>query len=196
MHVKDERKPEFVGWEITKRCNLRCPHCYSSSTASFGHQLSSSECLEVIDSLINLGTRIISWTGGEPLLREDLEALVSYAKNKGGIVSGFTTNALLLNQNRAKALKEAGIEHLQISLDGSTPERNSRMRHTTEDDFWKIIDAVRICKRLDIKMDLAMLLGEENFYDAADFLNLAQDEGVDSVRFTDSCRQEGGRTRG
>jgi len=193
MQAKREEKPEFIGWGITERCNLSCPHCYSFSTKSAKEELSTVECLEVVDKLVDLGVKIIGWTGGEPLLRKDLEALISYAKNKGKIVSGITTNGILLDEKRAKNLKEAGTSFIQISLDGSTPEKNKRMRDATESDFWKIIEAIRICKRFDIRIDLAMLLGKENLDDAPNFIKLAEDEEVDSVRFCGFVPWGGGK---
>ncbi len=183
MVKRRKGKPELVGWDSTQRCNLSFPHCYSSATRSPKNELATSECLRIVDSLIDLGTRIICWTGGEPLLRDDLEEIAFHAKSKGNITSGLTTNGILLNEKRAKSLKRAGIDIVQIGLDGSTPEKNRKMRRATEADFWKIIDGIRFCNELGMELDLAMLLGEENLADGPDFIKLTTDLGVKSMRF-------------
>ncbi len=126
---------------------------------------------------------MIGWTGGEPLLRPEMEELVSEASKTHGIKSSITTNGVLLDPKRGLSLKKAGLDYVQISLDGTTPERNHLIRHTTEDEFHKTIEAIRICKKLDIKVYLAMLLGAENFDDGYEMLKLATREGVLGVRF-------------
>lgn len=176
-------KPEMIGWEITHQCNLKCPHCYTAAGRRAVDELTTTECFSVIDSLVELGAKTIGWTGGEPLLRSDLEEIVSYGRERGKFTQGVTTNALLLDEPRGRSLKEAGISYIQISLDGSDPERNKAMRHATEQDFYKVIDAVRVCKKLGLQLDLAMLLGHENLDDAYNFIQLAKREGVTHIRY-------------
>ncbi|MFZ1684989.1 MAG: radical SAM protein [Candidatus Zixiibacteriota bacterium] len=176
-------QPEMVGWEITRQCNLTCPHCYTAATRRPMPDLSTPECKAIIDDLATMGTRSIGWTGGEPLLRADLEEIVAYGKAKGNFRQGVTTNGVLLDESRARSLKAAGITYIQISLDGSNPEQNMIMRRMTEDEFNKIIEAVRICKRLELTLDLAMLLGRDTIDDAWEFIKLARREGVSHIRY-------------
>jgi len=176
-------RPEFIGWGITSQCNLSCPHCYSPPEKDFSFELSTGECCDLIDDLIMLGVHIIGWTGGEPLLRDDFEDIVRYAGRRGEIISGVTTNGVLLDEERAKSLKEAGISFIQISLDGSTPERNHKIRRASHDDFVKIIEGIRTSRELGLKVHMAMLVGEENLDDVRDFITLAMSEGVKSLRF-------------
>jgi radical SAM protein with 4Fe4S-binding SPASM domain len=177
-----KKGPRAVGWEITTQCNLTCPHCYSAAAKRPHNEMNTDECKRVIDSLEWIGAGEIGWTGGEPLLRDDLEELIAYASAKG-INSSITTNGVLLNEKRAIILKEAGNRAIQISLDGSTPEKNYRMRRATEDEFNKIIEAIRICGRLNIKVYLASLLGQETLEDAPEMVKLAKREGLDAIRF-------------
>jgi len=180
---KRKEKPELAAWEITRNCNLSCPHCYTASTRHLKNELTTQECLKLIDSMKALEVKVIGWTGGEPLLREDLEEITFYAKSRADITSGVTTNGILLTEKRGQSLKEAGVSFIQISFDGSTPQRNAQMRKASEEDFYKVIKAIRICKELGIKLNLAMLLGKENLDDGPDFVRLAQTEGVACVRF-------------
>ncbi len=182
MRARRSEVPRFVGWEITRRCNLSCPHCYTAASRAPSRELSADECRRVVDSLVAMRTEVIGWTGGEPLLRDDLEEISAYARDRG-IRSGVTTNGLLLDERRVGSLRDAGVETIQISLDGSSPERNRRMRGATLAQFGRILDGARISRRAGMRLHLAMVLGAKNLDDAPDYLRLARDEGVDSVRF-------------
>jgi radical SAM protein with 4Fe4S-binding SPASM domain len=179
---ENNRHPKIIGWEITRQCNLTCPHCFSAAAKRPHNELTFDECRAAIDSMAEIGVQMIGWTGGEPLLCDYLEDLILYARQKG-IKSNITTNGVLLDERRALSLKKAGNRAMQISLDGSTPERNHRMRGASEAEFHKIIEAIRICKRLNIRTVLATLLGEENLDDANEMVRLAEREGLDSIRF-------------
>lgn len=182
MTQRQKRKPYIVGWEITSRCNLSCPHCFSSAATRQREEMTTAECKRIIDSMEEIGVSIIGWTGGEPLLRPDLEELIDYARQKG-IKSNITTNAVLLDRARARSLLEAGNRAVQISLDGSTAERNKRMRGTTEEEFERIMEAIRACRDLNTRLYLATLLGQENLDDGMAMIDLAVREGIDSIRF-------------
>lgn len=175
---------KMVAWEITQRCNLACPHCYTAAAASDQSipELSTDQCYKIIEDIARLGAQIIGWTGGEPLLRKDLEDLIAFAKSLG-IRSSLTTNGLLLDESRASSLKEAGLEIVQVSLDGSTPARNAKIRNCSEADFELILNAARNSQRLGMRTNLAMLLCAETLDDAFPYLDLAKQLGIERVRF-------------
>ncbi len=172
----------MIGWEITRRCNLTCPHCFSAATRKSFTEFSTQQCFEIIDQLSEFKLRAIGWTGGEPLLRDDLEEIIAYAKKKK-IRSGITTNGILVDEKRARNLKKAGVVAMQISVDGSTAERNAVMRNATHEDFCRITEAIRICRKLDFEVSMAMLIGRENLDDAPEYIKWAKREGVECVRF-------------
>lgn len=184
----EEWNPEIglkmVGWEITRRCNLSCPHCYTAAATSEQAipELSTEQCFRIIEDIAQLGAEIIGWTGGEPLLRRDLEELIAFAKSLG-IRSSLTTNGLLLTESRAKSLKEAGLEAVQVSLDGSTPARNANIRKCLDSDFELVLNGVRNSQRLGMRTNLAMLLCAETLDDAPTYLDLAKQLGIKIVRF-------------
>ncbi len=182
MPVVKKKSPRFMGWGITQQCNLACPHCYSSAASKHPDELSVPECRAVIDALSELGVETIGWTGGEPLMRKDLEETIAYAGDRG-ISSAITTNGVLLTAKRARQLKEVGVESIQVSLDGSTPERNAMMRQATGRQFERVISGIRSSQQMGFRVHLAMLLGQANLEDARDFVALARDLGVSSVRF-------------
>lgn len=182
--LNDETSLKMVGWAITQRCNLSCPHCYTAAATSnqLTPELSTAQCYKIIEDISHLGAKIIGWTGGEPLLRNDLEDLISFAKSLG-IRSSVTTNGLLLDEKRAESLKKSGLETVQVSLDGSTPERNAKIRKCSDSDFELVVNAVRNSHKLGMKTNLAMLLCAETLDDAIPYLDLAQQLEIEIVRF-------------
>ncbi|MEW6050958.1 MAG: radical SAM protein [Candidatus Zixiibacteriota bacterium] len=174
--------PRMFGWGITNRCNLSCPHCYSSANTAVRDELTTDECRQVIDVLNDLSFSVIGWTGGEPLVRRDLDELISYAHNHYGITSAITTNGLVLTPLRAEELRAAGVQAIQVSIDGSTAAANGRLRLASDKQFEQAIDAVRTCKDLGIQAHMAMLVGQENLNDVIPYVDLARSLGVESVR--------------
>ncbi len=183
MKSSSDRRLTILGWEITNDCNLHCPHCYNPLVKNTHTELTLDQCIKIIDSAANLGTTMIGWTGGEPLLRLDLEELISYALKNHQIKSSITSNGVLLDRHRGQSLKNAGLDNIQISLDGTTAERSRLIRRTTDDEFKNIIEAIDVCTDLDIAVYLAMLLGAENLDDGYEMLTIARDKNVVGIRF-------------
>lgn len=181
--MDEEPHNRLFGWGITDRCNLACPHCYSSVLTATPDEVTTAEALSLIDELGALQFTIIGWTGGEPLLRRDLEELIAYAKDKHQIRSGITTNGVLLSAARARSLKEAGVAAIQVSIDGASPETNRRMRLATDTQFHKAVDGVRASKEAGIPTHMAMVLGQDNLDEAPRYLEFARSLQADSVRF-------------
>ena len=182
MRNDPARQPKLVGWGVTNRCNLSCPHCYSSASKAFGEELDTGTGLAVLEDLAGLGAERIGWTGGEPLLRKDLERWIAAAAGYG-IRSGITTNGTPLTPKRAESLRRAGLETVQISLDGSTVERNRRIRGASAADFRRVLRAVGLAREAGFSVHMAMLVGRETLDDVREYLALATDLGVVSVRF-------------
>lgn len=108
--------PRVLAWEVTRRCPLKCRHCRAgAANIPYAHELSTAECLRVIDSLAH-GPMII-WTGGEPMLRPDILELVSHATSRG-IRSVMAPCGALVTEDRLRALKDAGVMACSFSLDG------------------------------------------------------------------------------
>ena len=107
--------PRVLAWEVTRRCPLKCRHCRAgAANVPYEHELATDECKRVIDSLD--GTMII-WTGGEPMLRDDILELVAYATAKG-LRSVMAPCGMLVTEERLRALKAAGVMACSLSLDG------------------------------------------------------------------------------
>lgn len=177
-----DRRPVMVGWGITERCNLSCAHCYSSASKRRREELTTDEARAVIDALGELGAERLGWTGGEPLLRPDLETLTEHATVRG-IRAGVTTNGVLLDGRRARSLQAAGIGFVQVSLDGSTAERNRGIRGASDAAFSRILRGIQISRDLGLDVHMAMLLSAATLDDVPDMLALARSLDVKSLRF-------------
>jgi heme b synthase len=119
---------QMIAWEITRSCNLLCAHCRSSSTAGiYKYELSTEECLCLIDRIVEVGKPVLILTGGEPLLRQDLFQIAGHAVNKGlRVVMG--TNGTLITEEIAAKLKQTPISRVAISIDFPTNELQDKFR--------------------------------------------------------------------
>jgi MoaA/NifB/PqqE/SkfB family radical SAM enzyme len=113
-----------------RRCNLSCTYC--NEFDDFSKPVPTDEMLRRIDLLAALGTSIISFSGGEPLLHPDLDALIARIR-KHGRLAGMITNGFLLNEDRIKKLNRAGLDHMQISIDNVKPDDVSKKSLKTLD---------------------------------------------------------------
>lgn len=123
--------PHVVAWNLTKRCNLACAHCYiaaGSWHASAG-ELDTAECRRITDEILELNPApMFILSGGEPLLREDLERVAEHASSRGATVV-VGTNGTRLTCERIASLKSAGVQGVAVSIDSLNPRYHDRFRH-------------------------------------------------------------------
>lgn len=119
---------QLVAWELTRSCNLLCAHCRgSASNSQFSGELSTIECFHLIDQILGVATPILILTGGEPLVRDDVIQIASYAVSKGlKVVMG--TNGTLLTEAMSAKLKAIPVSRVGISLDFPTAELQDKFR--------------------------------------------------------------------
>jgi radical SAM protein with 4Fe4S-binding SPASM domain len=123
--------PHVVAWNLTRRCNLECAHCYISAGPheSATSELATAECRRIVDELLAVNPApMLILSGGEPLLREDLTEIASYAAGKGATVV-VGTNGTLLTDERIAALKDAGVRGVAVSIDSLRPTYHDNFRH-------------------------------------------------------------------
>jgi MoaA/NifB/PqqE/SkfB family radical SAM enzyme len=106
-----------------RRCNLSCTYC--NEYDDYSAPVSTADLLRRIDRLVELGTGIITLSGGEPLLHPDLDAIIGHIRRRGAIAT-LITNGYLLTRERIGRLNDAGLDHLQISIDNVTPDEVSK----------------------------------------------------------------------
>jgi len=120
--------PKVIAWELTRRCALRCKHCRGSARdEAYEGELSTAECKQVIDGIADYVKPVLILTGGEPMTRPDVYELARYAADKGMRVV-MAPCGHLLTPETARKLKEAGVQCISISIDGSTPEKHDAFR--------------------------------------------------------------------
>jgi AdoMet-dependent heme synthase len=127
------RLPHVVAWNLTQRCNLACAHCYISAGdwhATDG-DLTTAECHRIADEVLALNpSPMFVLSGGEPLLRDDLEAIAGHASSRGATVV-VGTNGTLLTQARVRSLRDAGVQGFALSIDSLDARYHDRFRHGT-----------------------------------------------------------------
>src|SRR5258705_3076543 len=117
------RHPLLVHIIPIRRCNLACTYC--NEFDDFSKPVDLDEMFRRIDRLAEMGTAVITISGGEPLLHPDLDAIIARIR-KGGAIAGMITNGYLLTAERIQRLNRAGLEHLQISIDNVMPDAVSK----------------------------------------------------------------------
>ncbi len=117
----------LVSWNTTRACNLKCPHCYRDAGEKAPRELDFAEAQELLRQLREAGFRVLVFSGGEPLLRPDLLALVREARTLG-LRPVLGTNGTLITRAVARSLKEAGVEAVGISIDSLCQERHDAFR--------------------------------------------------------------------
>ncbi len=121
--------PYRMDLAVTYRCNNDCAHCYNARERNFP-ELTTQQWFKIIDQLWELGVPHIVFTGGEATLRNDLPELIKHAENNGQI-TGLNTNARrLMNMDYVKALVDAGLDHVQITVESCVPEIHDEMMRT------------------------------------------------------------------
>src|SRR3990172_3204182 len=126
LHFSEDKRPVVV-WNVTRRCNLHCVHCYASATDKpYEGELTTEEALGVIDNLADFGVPVVLFSGGEPLTRPDLFTLSRYARDRG-LRAVLSTNGTLITEDVAREAKEQGFSYVGVSLDG-LPAIHDRFR--------------------------------------------------------------------
>jgi len=118
----------LVAWELTRSCNLACVHCRAAALdRPYEGELSTAECMRVMDEIADVALPIIILTGGEPLLRPDVFELARYGNDKGFRMT-MATNGTLLTSEMVRKTLESGIQRISISIDGATAESHDAFR--------------------------------------------------------------------
>jgi len=171
-----------VIWNLIRRCNLTCKHCYSiSADHDYAGELSTAEVYAVMDDLKRFHVPVLILSGGEPLLRPDLFAIAQRARRKCFYV-GLSTNGTLIDEPMADRIAQAGFDYVGISLDGigATHDRFRRLAGA----FERSLGAVRHLRRRDVKVGLRFTMTEMNQHDLPALLDLMHAEDVDKFYFS------------
>ncbi|MDR2861560.1 MAG: 12,18-didecarboxysiroheme deacetylase, partial [Syntrophobacterales bacterium] len=174
-------KRPVVVWNMTRRCNLHCIHCYSQSQDKFyPDELTTMEAKSMIDDLASFSCPVILFSGGEPLMRHDLPELAQYAVEKG-IRAVISTNGTLINRDVAAALKRIGLSYVGVSLDGLR-ETHDHFRGT-RGAFDKSMEGIRACLAAGIKVGVRFTINRKNARDIPAIFDLLEGENIPRACF-------------
>ncbi len=180
LQFSQDKKPVVV-WNCTKRCNLICKHCYATSdTAPAESEMSFEQGKALIDDLAEFGSPVILFSGGEPLVREDMPDLAEYAVSKG-MRAVISTNGTLIDDKMAQRLKKIGLSYVGISLDGNR-ENHDKMR-CREGAFDAAMRGVDACKRAGLKVGLRHTITKENYQDIPEIFKLLEEKDIPRICF-------------
>ncbi|MFP8958747.1 TIGR04347 family pseudo-SAM/SPASM protein [Natrialbaceae archaeon A-CW3] len=178
--TEKQRRPVVV-WNTTRRCNLYCAHCYAAAeTRPAAGEFSTMEARRFLEQLADYDVPVVLFSGGEPLVRQDLIELVAYAADLG-LRPVLSTNGTLLTRERAQALKDAGLQYAGISVDG-LPDRNDEFRGQ-EGAFDAAVRGIEACLDVGLKTGLRYTITEANAPDLEGVVDLLADVGVDRFCF-------------
>ncbi len=169
-------RPALVSWNLTKKCNLKCPHCYMEAGRPADRELTTDECLELIDEMQALGTEMLILTGGEPLLRKDIYEIARYASLQGiWVVMG--TNGVLVTDEVAEKMVECGVKGVGISIDSLDPEKHNEFRGGP--DAWNYsVRALEICQAHDLEVLVQTTVMEMNRREIPEMIEFAHEKGA------------------
>jgi len=174
--------PTRVSINITRKCNLSCEHCLSSSGIADPDELTTEELLGLIDQLKEAGKPTLSIGGGEPLMRRDLFEVVAHARENNVSVS-MVTNGILVNERIAKRLNALGLVSITVSVDGL--KKNHELIRG-KGSFEKTIRGIEILKRwvTTAKLSMRVTVNTRNIEDCPGLIGLAEELGLHSIRLT------------
>jgi len=166
-----------VIWNLIRRCNLTCKHCYSiSADTDFPGELSTEEVYKVMDDLKGFHVPVLILSGGEPLMRHDIFDISRRAKQMGFYV-GLSTNGTLINESNIEQIAGIGYDYVGISIDGLrvTHDRFRRL----EGAYDASMHAIRLCHARGIKVGMRFTMTQDNAAELPELLNLMDAEGID-----------------
>ncbi len=174
-------KTPVVVWNVTRRCNLKCVHCYAhAKDEEFSGELSTSEGKAVLDDLAAFGSPVVLFSGGEPLVRPDLIELAEYAVGKG-MRAVISTNGTLITSQTAADLKKVGLSYVGISLDG-LDEVNDRFRGV-KGAFRRAMEGIMACQDAGIKVGLRFTMNRLNVREIPGIFDLLEKHDIPRVCF-------------
>ncbi len=180
FHSSDEQRP-IVVWNCTKKCNLRCVHCYSNAGNKESPEImTTEEARTFIRDLADFSVPVILFSGGEPLLRKDIFELASLAREQG-MRTVLSTNGTLITKMVARKIRGAGFAEVGISLDG-IGAKNDLFRGR-KGAYEAALKGIRNCIEQGMKVSLRLTLTRSTYQEIPAIFDLVEREGIERVCF-------------
>ncbi len=183
-HLTNERSSGILSsgqgpvviWNLIRRCNLTCKHCYATSAdKEFPGELSTGKILSVMEDLKSFSVPVLILSGGEPLMHPDIFEISHRAKNMG-FYTGLSSNGTLITENNIQAIINTDYDYVGISIDGIR-ETHDRFRRC-QGAFDEALQGIRLCRDAGIKVGLRFTLTKDNRQDLPALLQLMEDEDI------------------
>jgi 12,18-didecarboxysiroheme deacetylase len=180
LQFSQDKRPVVV-WNVTRRCNLKCVHCYAhAKNVPFNDELTFEQGKKLIDNLADFGVPVLLFSGGEPLARKDLPDLAEYAVQKG-MRAVISTNGTLISPELARTLKNIGLSYVGISLDGMQ-KINDRFRGV-KGAFQSALEGIENCQAAGIKVGLRFTINRLNVSEIPHIFDLLEKMDIPRVCF-------------
>ena len=174
-----QSKPLWLLAELTYRCPLQCPYCSNPvEIAKYNDELSTEDWIRVMRQARQMGAAQLGFSGGEPLVRRDLETLIAEARSLG-YYTNLITSGVGMDEKRVKTFKEAGLDHIQISFQASNEELNNYLGGARS--FQHKQEMARVVKEHEYPMVLNIVLHRKNIDQIRDILDLTVALNADYV---------------
>ena len=184
MPSETPQAPTTLLAEITHRCPLHCPYCSNPLELSRAQaELSADEWKRVFTEARALGVLQLGLSGGEPLLRKDLESLVAHARQTG-LYTTLVTSGLGLTRERAHRLRDAGIDHIQISFQDSDRANAERIAGITSVE--KKVAAAALVREIGVAFSVNVVLHRGNLDHIGEIIELAASLGADRLELANT----------
>lgn len=180
LQFSKDKKPVVV-WNMTRRCNLKCVHCYArSEDISYDNELTHEQSIAMIDDLAAFGVPVLLFSGGEPTVHPRLVEYAQYAVSKG-MRAVISTNGTLITKEKARVLKEIGLSYVGISLDG-LEEIHDNFRGV-KGAYKKAMAAIENCQEAGIKVGLRFTINKRNVADIPGIFDLLEEKNIPRACF-------------
>lgn len=178
LQFSSDAKPVIV-WNITQRCNLRCIHCYAhADTRCNERELTADQGLRLLDELADFGVPVVLFSGGEPLMRDDLPTLIAHARRRN-MRAVISTNGTLIDNDVAKRLADLGLSYVGVSIDGL---RKTHDRFRGADGAFDLaMRGVTACQSANLKVGLRFTLSQHNVADLPGVFDILQKNGIPRI---------------
>lgn len=180
LQFSADKKPVVV-WNMTRRCNLKCVHCYAHAVDEAGRdEISTERGKAIIDDLAAFGAPVMLFSGGEPLVREDLTELASHATSRG-MRAVISTNGTLISRDKARELKSVGLSYVGISLDGGE-DVHDKFRQVSG-SFRRALKGIENCQAEGLKVGLRFTINRRNAGEVPLLFDLVRDLEIPRICF-------------
>jgi PqqA peptide cyclase len=179
-------RPYTLIAELSYRCPLHCPYCSNPidiGDAKYRRELETADWLRTFRQARELGVIQLALTGGEPMLRRDLVQLCAGAR-EAGLYSSLITAGTLFTPERAEALKAAGLDHVQVSIQSPDPEENDRIAGNRS--FAKKVGAARAARQFDFPLTINCVLHRQNLDRIEELLELTLELGAQRLELANT----------